>query len=265
MQLTIEYRSPLELKPHPLNDRVYGQVPTREFVESIREHGVIEPIHVTLSGTVVSGHRRRHAAAVCKLRTVPVIVRRDLEDPLDIEKALLLANEHREKTVEQRVREAEEMTRILKALQDRKLRKWANLPTSTTGIPDTPDASPKRVRDEAAESVGMSRRTLDAAAKVVAEIDRATEDGDVERAEELRETLNTKSVKAAVEKADPNRAECTEIQKRLMLLGQSYRVFGGHVAWITENAGTDHKAATDMLDSGLAKIHRGMKLLEKKQ
>ena len=68
--------------------------------------------------------------------------------------------------------------------------------------------SKKEAENEAAEAAGLgSRTTARRAAKVVKAIHEAEQTGDTETAEELRETLNTKSVHAAEKKLE-------EIQKK---------------------------------------------------
>jgi ParB/RepB/Spo0J family partition protein len=63
--------------------RVYGQTRLQELADSIREHGVLEPILVIPVGDryeVVVGHRRWQAATLAGLDRIPAIVRTDLDE-----------------------------------------------------------------------------------------------------------------------------------------------------------------------------------------
>ena len=65
---------------HPFH--LYTDEKLRELTDSIREHGVLMPVLVRpLDGgyEIISGHRRKHAAELANLDTVPVIVR-NMED-----------------------------------------------------------------------------------------------------------------------------------------------------------------------------------------
>jgi hypothetical protein len=100
------------LKPSPENTRLYRAADDDPDVEaladSIRKHGLREPLVVTADGYIVSGHRRY--AALCRIgqgmvpcRVLPV--RRGSMDP-DAYLALLREhNRQREKTVAEKVRE----------------------------------------------------------------------------------------------------------------------------------------------------------------
>ncbi len=105
---------PSELRPSPENDTLYRAVrPTdkavRELASSISEKGVMEPLVATLDGYLVSGHRRRCAALVAKVKSVPVRIlgheRRDFSD----DEFVALLREHnrqRVKSVAEAIREA---------------------------------------------------------------------------------------------------------------------------------------------------------------
>ena len=64
------------LKPSPENDSLYRPVnlespDMQALVQSIRQHGVKEPLVVTEDGWILSGHRRHAAAQAAGLKTVP--------------------------------------------------------------------------------------------------------------------------------------------------------------------------------------------------
>jgi hypothetical protein len=65
-----------DLIPATLNDKVYKPVDPNDpeidaLAESIAEHGVKEPLVVTLDNVILSGHRRRVACQMADVKTVP--------------------------------------------------------------------------------------------------------------------------------------------------------------------------------------------------
>lgn len=93
--------APREITPHPKNPRhAVGDV--ADLADSIRSVGLLEPLVVAPQveggkGTyrLIAGHRRLAAAKVAKVKTVPVILRVDLDtEPRQLE-AALVENLHR--------------------------------------------------------------------------------------------------------------------------------------------------------------------------
>jgi DNA-binding transcriptional MocR family regulator len=69
--------------PAQLNDQLYDPVDESEpsfqaLVDSVREHGILEPIVVSGDGFILSGHRRHAAARSIALPRIPVRVRHDV-------------------------------------------------------------------------------------------------------------------------------------------------------------------------------------------
>ena len=101
-----------DIRTASVNDTIYRPVRADDpavvaLADSVRRHGVREPLQVTADGVILSGHRRHAAARLAGLKTVPVIRRADLHssDPGFV--ALLVeANRSRDKTAGERVREA---------------------------------------------------------------------------------------------------------------------------------------------------------------
>jgi len=67
---------PRDLKPSPENSKVYKPVDSddpaiKELARGIAKDGVLEPLVVSADGYVISGHRRREAAILAGLETVP--------------------------------------------------------------------------------------------------------------------------------------------------------------------------------------------------
>lgn len=112
----IRKMNPLELKPHPLNRRIYGHdKPDPDLVRSIQEHGVLEQLVILRDGTIISGHRRWKAALACE--PVPKIPCQIVgyASKLDEQEALIEYNRQRRKTFSQLMNEAQELERIYKA------------------------------------------------------------------------------------------------------------------------------------------------------
>ncbi len=101
-----------EIRPSPENDAIYGVIlPTNqeiiELAQSITEHGLREPLTVTMDGYILSGHRRYTAAKLAEFDHVPirrVPIRRDD----DIDRFVVLLREHnrqRDKSLAVKLRE----------------------------------------------------------------------------------------------------------------------------------------------------------------
>jgi len=203
----IEQRDPRSLKNHMVNIELYGTDPRPEFVESVRAHGVLVPLIITRDGTVISGHSRRAAATMCMLKTVPCVVS-DLTDPDEIERALIESNRQREKTNEQKAREAAHLLAIEGRLalkrREQNLKKGSESPEVAT-LPLRENVGENAVsgktRDKVGQVVGMGGRSVEAAVEVVSKIDEAKAQGDTETATKLTNTLNTKGVAPALREA----------------------------------------------------------------
>lgn len=197
MSTTFEHWKLDKLKNHHLNAEVFGEIGSdadcKEFVESVKESGIVQPAVIAGDGTIISGHRRKQAAARAGLKELDVIVRRDLNTPEKIDLAWFNANRQREMTTEQKARWFTKREPILGAIA--KTRQMAGS-TVRANLPKG------RAADAAAAEVGLSRRTAEAAKKVVEVIDESESNGDKETAAKLRETLNGKSVAAAKREAD---------------------------------------------------------------
>lgn len=207
MNSQIEQRDPRSLKNHLLNIELYGTHPLPEFVGSIKAHGVLAPLTISTDGTIISGHSRRAAAIVAGLEMVPCVVS-PLTDPDEIERALIESNRQREKTNEQKAREAMRLLEIEKRLAEKRRRanlrqgisvpEWETFPTrENLGE----NANSSRAADMAGKVVGMSGKTVTKAVEVVAKIDAAKARGDAGTAQKLTKTLNEKGVAPAFHEA----------------------------------------------------------------
>jgi len=87
------YVNPALLKPNPHQPRhEFDEEALKELADSIREHGIIQPIVVEEAGdgtwTIIAGERRTRAARLAGLAKVPVIVKK-FSDERKLEIALI--------------------------------------------------------------------------------------------------------------------------------------------------------------------------------
>lgn len=189
-------RRPNELRPHPLNEEIYGDRTDADLIESIRTKGILNPLLVTSDGRIISGHRRWGAALAIDLDMVPVVTFGSTDD-LDIEEALIESNRQRTKTNEQIGREYKHLKRII---NERESRQGNNQHNRASGkyLPEAQEGMKPTVK--AAQKIGVSRPTADRAERVVDAIDKLAAEGDAPSAEDLRKTLEH-SVNGAYNKA----------------------------------------------------------------
>jgi len=197
---------PVKLVKHPTSLKIYGEKPDPGFDESVKARGIDEPIVVAADGkTIISGVRRRNAAIKAKLKEVPILVRQDLVDGLDIEEAIIEANRHNEQSMEAKAKAFARLKAIEEERAEKRQKAGLNRGNSPLGPKNhhgeqakNPEKTGGRGKSSeiAAEQVGLSRKTAERAAVVVAKIDEAEAAGDAETAADLRETLET-SVAAA--------------------------------------------------------------------
>ncbi|VTR94109.1 Uncharacterized protein OS=Planctomyces maris DSM 8797 GN=PM8797T_17002 PE=4 SV=1: ParBc [Gemmata massiliana] len=98
------------LKPAKINDAVYKPISLDDpsivaLSKDIRSKGVLQPLDVTLDDVIVSGHRRRGASIVAKLKTVPIRrIHLQSTDPR-FESFLVSFNQQRVKSIQETIRE----------------------------------------------------------------------------------------------------------------------------------------------------------------
>src|SRR5260221_4371741 len=100
-----------DIFPSLVNSKVYRPVslndPTiQELANSIRKHGIREPLVITKEGDILSGHRRHAAAKLAGLTEAPCrIVNISRDDP-EFLHLLVKHNKHRVKSLDELMREA---------------------------------------------------------------------------------------------------------------------------------------------------------------
>jgi N6-adenosine-specific RNA methylase IME4 len=154
------------LKPHPVNQKLYGaETIPQDFIDSIKENGILEPLVIKRDGTIISGHRRWLTAKALNMESVPVRVL-EFENELDEREAIITFNKQREKTFSQKMAEAEELEAIERERARRRQAHGQTAPgKNASGNISVSDKG--ETRDKVAAAVGLgSGRTYDKAAKV---------------------------------------------------------------------------------------------------
>lgn len=183
-QTTIDQRRPNDLRPHPMNEEVYGDRADADLIESVRSKGVLNPILITTDNLIVSGHRRWGAAIAAGLDTVPVVIT-PIDDPLAIEEALIESNRQRQKTNEQIGREYKRLKHIY---NERLSRQGTNQHTINRASSSREDEAKPTAR--AAAELGVSQPTAHRIEAVVNRIDHLHANGKTDEAVHLRQELN---------------------------------------------------------------------------
>lgn len=168
----ITYRRISSIRVASVNSKVYRPVSAddpevRSLADSIREHGVLEPLVISEDGRLLSGHRRLVAAPLAGLTMVPVRIAKvnQEKEPEKFLRMLVAFNKQRLKSFEEKVRESvievdpEQAHQALRAYRASKVR--PNI--DTLYIRDdvrqrTPISSAKMPFLEAAKKVIMSRQ-----------------------------------------------------------------------------------------------------------
>lgn len=180
-QTITDQRRPNELRPHPMNEEVYGDRADADLIESVRTKGVLNPVLITADNLIISGHRRWGAAIAAGLTTIPVVIT-PIDDPLAIEEALIESNRQRQKTNEQIGREYKRLKHIYNERQSRQGQR-----TDLTSGSQEPEVKPT---ERAAAELGVSKATAVRIETVVDHIDQLQHNGHRDQADQLRQQLN---------------------------------------------------------------------------
>jgi len=192
-----------KLKPHPDNELIYGEnEDVSDLIEKIEAFGgkIIEPLKVKEDFTIISGYRRWKAAQSKELNLTTVPCEYVSFDSTEEElAAIVLYNDGRAKTIEQRTREGMALEKTF--MVDAYLRKIKALKQNQTDMDtetiskdkdkDTNDNDKGLTRDKIATAVKISSgRTYVRAKNVIAKIDDLKLEGKVNDAELLVDILN---------------------------------------------------------------------------
>ena len=217
-----------DLKPHPKNEEIYGaNEDVSDLVEKIKKSGRVHTMTVNSNGVVLAGHRRLKACIELGIETVNAEVV-DFDTPEEEVEFIVLDNHQREKTVEQKAKEA----RVLKEVESKLAEKRLSILGATggrgnkKGVPDSAQGLEEekkgKARDIVAKNVGLrSGHEVDRAITAVNKIEELRKAGRVEDAELIRGVLNNRSVSAAEELArNIDIVEIPEKEKPLVQSGK---------------------------------------------
>jgi len=213
---TVEMVDPRLLHPHTRNEKIYGQESVADLKEKIQSSGWIKTLVVTSNNVIISGHRRWRVAVELGM-SVPV-ERRAFADEIEELRALLLENVAREKTLEQKTREADTWEEIYRREAEQVQREQAEhgkeggrisvlhaikVETAEPLGARAPKGSANKTskasnnhrapktKDRVAAQAGIgSGDTYERAKKAVEAIDTLEEKGCVKEADTLRQVLN---------------------------------------------------------------------------
>lgn len=110
-----------DLKPHPKNEEIYGaNEDVSDLVAKIKKSGRVHTMTVNSKGVVLAGHRRLKACLELGIETVNAEII-DFDTPEEEIEFIIDDNSTREKTIEQRSREAKELKRVETLLAEKRL------------------------------------------------------------------------------------------------------------------------------------------------
>lgn len=200
-----------ELKPHPNNEEIYGKEDISELKEKIRKSGFVTTLTITEKNVILSGNRRWKACSQLvqegdeRFCSVDCEVR-NFENEEDELEYLVICNDTRDKTMEQKAREAQVLIEIEKKRAEKRRLATQNNNTANQIKQDIAEcAEPHtlvkgRSSDIVAKKLKMkSGREVERAVKSVETIDNLTEIGRKDDANLIRDTLNNKSVSTAAD------------------------------------------------------------------
>lgn len=212
-----------DLKPHPKNEEIYGvNEDISDLVKKIKKSGRVHTMTVNSKGIVLAGHRRLKACVELGIETVNAEIV-DFDTPEEEIEFIVLDNHQREKTVEQKAKEARTLKEVESKLAEKRMKSGVNQYTKSSPVPDSAHPSEKgKARDIVAKNVGLrSGHEVDRAITAVNKIDELKKAGRVEDAELIRGVLNNRSVSAAEELArNIDIVEIPEKEKPLIQSGK---------------------------------------------
>lgn len=150
-----------DLKPHPKNEEIYGaNEDVSDLVAKIKKSGRVHTMTANSKGVVLAGHRRLRACLELGIETVKAEIV-DFETPEEEVEFIVLDNHQRDKTVEQKAKEARTLKEVESKLAeirksqnggDRKSAKYkSQVPDSAHPIGDKDNAG--KARDIVAKNV----------------------------------------------------------------------------------------------------------------
>lgn len=236
-----------DIIPNPLQPRkTFDAAKLAELTESIKEHGVIQPLIVRKNGAkyeIVAGERRWRAAKTAKLKTVPVIVREydnakmaeialveniqrhDLNAIEEAEGIKRLMNEfgfNQEQAAKKIGRSRTAVTNILRLLNlPASVREAVSRETLTMGqvrpLLSLENAQEQEKLARIIAEQGLSARAVEEIVKKIKNGEEITFENDAEQTKKAKETRKNKKTEISI--------YCRDFQNRLIeLLGTKVKI-----------------------------------------
>jgi len=191
----------IDLKPHPKNAEIYGyNEDISDLVEKIRRSKKVHTLTVNSDGYILAGNSRHKACIELGISEVNVEII-DFETPEEEIEYIINDNATREKTVEQKSREAKALKEVESVLAEKRMKAGVKNPVAVPpqGIEQLEQG---KSRDITAKKIGLrSGREADRAINTIKVIDKLEDDGRTEEADLIRAVLNKRSVSTAEELA----------------------------------------------------------------
>ena len=217
-----------DLKPHPKNEEIYGRNENiSDLVEKIKRSGQVHTLVATSKGIVLAGHRRLRACKELGIKEVDVEII-DFDTPEQEVEYLIDNNATREKSNEQKAREAVILKQTLAILAEKrkksKLKQNSLINRSSDSViqgdmTDVPNSAPRnnpptdttnlagrgeddsvtgKTREVVAKKVGLkSGHEVDRAINTIKKIDELKKEGRDEDAELVTDVMNNRGISAA--------------------------------------------------------------------
>jgi hypothetical protein len=189
MSRDLVWKSPKELRPHAINQLLYGPPSANSARADIRlsmkQRGFDDtyPLVITPDGRILSGVTRHDVAKELRLKEVPCVVFTPVSDnpEAEFEQQVILGNIGRRKTPVMVAREQRKALELEKTLA--KARMGAGS-----------DGGPSKSTDRVGKVFNVSGKTVARQIKVLNAIEKAEADGDSKKAARLTELLNAGKV-----------------------------------------------------------------------
>lgn len=193
----------IDLVPHPKNEEIYGyDEDVSDLIERIKKSGKVHTLTVTSKGVILAGHRRRKACMELGWKEVNVEIR-DFDTPEEEIEFIIDDNSTREKTKEQKSREAKELKKAETVLAEKRkiVTQNNNAARKLAEVADSPRQDEQGKASVASKLKFTSGREVDRAIATIDIIDNLKENGRNEDADLIRGVLNNRSVSVAEELA----------------------------------------------------------------
>lgn len=206
METSIVQKKISELKPHPRNEEIYGyNEDVSDLVEKIRKSGIVTTLTITDDNVIIAGNRRwksckqlvsegdtRFCQVKCEVK--------DFETEWDALEYLVINNDTRIKTMEQKAREAQTLLETEREKAEKRRLATLKQNSSTEVAEPPPRENVGKTRDVVAKKLHMkSGREVERAVKSVKTIDKLKSEGRDDDAKLIADVLNNRSVSTASE------------------------------------------------------------------